>query len=56
MCIFAVTEYIPKYAIREIKTDSAKANVGRALPYSEVLGPFFYVEEAVTAMTYLDML
>jgi hypothetical protein len=42
--------------IQEIKRDSAKVNVCFALSCSEVLGPFFFAEETVTVMTYLNML
>lgn len=44
------------HAITEYKRDSPKVNVWCALSCSEVLGPFFFAEQTVTAVTYLDML
>jgi hypothetical protein len=44
------------HVIREIERDSAKVSVWGALSCSEVLGPFFFAEQTVTAMTYLNML
>jgi hypothetical protein len=44
------------HAIREIERDSAKVNACCASSCSEVLGPLFFAEQTVTAMTYLDML
>jgi hypothetical protein len=43
------------HAIPEIERDSAKANVWCALSCSEALWPFFFAEQTVTAMTYLDI-
>lgn len=44
------------HGIREYERDSPKVNVWCALSCSEVFGPFFFVEQTVTAVTYLDML
>jgi hypothetical protein len=44
------------HVIREIERGSANANVWYALSCSEVLGPFFFPEQTVTAMAYLDIL
>jgi hypothetical protein len=44
------------HEIPEIERDSEKVNVWRALSCSEVSGPFFFAEQTVTAITYLDML
>jgi hypothetical protein len=44
------------HAIREIERDSAKVKIWCSLSCSDVLGPFFFAEQTVTAMTYLDML
>jgi hypothetical protein len=42
------------HAIKEIKRDSAKVNAWCTLSCWEVLGPFFFAEQEVTAMTFLD--
>jgi len=40
----------------EHQRDSPKVNVFFAISIQKVFGPFFFVEETVTGMTYLDML
>jgi hypothetical protein len=42
------------HTIREFERNSAKVNVWCAFSCSEILGPFFFAEQTVTAMTYLD--
>jgi hypothetical protein len=44
------------HAIREIERDNTDVNVWCALSCSKVLGPFFFAEQTVRPMTYLDML
>jgi hypothetical protein len=38
------------------QSDSPKVNVFSAISSQKVYGPFFFAEETVTSMTYLDML
>jgi hypothetical protein len=40
----------------EHQRDSPKVNVFCAISSQKVYGPFFFAEETVTGMTYLDML
>lgn len=44
------------HIIQEIVRDSAEVDVLCMLSCSEILGPFIFVEQAVTWMTFLDML
>jgi hypothetical protein len=43
------------HAIEEIERIESRVNAWCILSYLEVLGPFFFVEQTVTAMTYLGM-
>jgi hypothetical protein len=44
------------HAYVEHQHDSPKVNVFCAISSQKVYGPFFFAEETVTGMTYLDML
>jgi len=44
------------HAYVQHQRDSPKVNVFRAVSSQEVYGPFFFTEETVNGMTYLDML
>jgi hypothetical protein len=44
------------HAYVEDQHDSTKVNVFCAVSSQKVYGPFFFAEETVTGMTYLDML
>ena len=45
-----------EYANVEHQRDSPKVNVFCAISSQKVYGSFFFAEETVTGMTYLDML
>jgi len=44
------------HAYVEHQSDSPKVNVFCAISSQKVYGPFFFAEETVTGMTYLDMM
>lgn len=46
----------PPHAVREKAHSSPKVNVWCALAADEIFGPFFFIEQTVTSVTYLDML